>query len=112
MSATGPQTSTTEARQRDDSSNLSMRDLENEIVDISSSSSGSSSKVKLLFAKSKGISSLCERCVDRSLCASYSKGQGQYSWMVRSCRKTRRTFLFFCRYSQKYSFSNSELSDR
>ena len=61
MPGSVPQTSTSTsaaagARQSDDSANLSMRDLENEIVDISSSSSssGSSSKVKLLFAKSKG----------------------------------------------------------
>jgi len=36
---------------------LSMRDLENEIVDISSSTT---SRVKLLFAKSKGMSSCDE----------------------------------------------------
>ena len=55
MSASVPQTSTGTS-QRDGSPNLSMREVENEIVDISSSlpSSGSSSKVKLLFAKSKG----------------------------------------------------------
>ena len=42
-------------RQSQDSSDFSMRDLENEIVDISSNSQGiPSSKVKLLFAKSKG----------------------------------------------------------
>jgi TBC1 domain family member 15 len=49
------------ARSDEDSTDFSMRDLENEIVDISSSSSGPSatspSKVKLLFAKSKGITS-------------------------------------------------------
>src|SRR5277367_4846783 len=50
-----------QARTSAESTSFSMRDLENEIVDISSSSSGlsaitspSSSKVKLLFAKSKG----------------------------------------------------------
>lgn len=49
---------TTPARASDDSASLSMRELENELVDISSSSSGLSSKVKLLFAKSKGSPSL------------------------------------------------------
>jgi hypothetical protein len=40
----------------DDSPNLSMQDLENEIVDITSSSTSSPpTKVKLLFAKSKGM---------------------------------------------------------
>jgi hypothetical protein len=49
---------TTPARASDESASLSMRELENELVDISSSSSGLSSKVKLLFAKSKGSPSL------------------------------------------------------
>ena len=57
----------------DDASSLSMRDLENEIVDISSSTNVTP-KVKLLFAKSKGTTKegwcLC------SVCASHSKGKG------------------------------------
>ena len=41
------------------STTFSMRDVENELVDITatSSSTSTSSKVKLLFAKSKGIAS-------------------------------------------------------
>jgi hypothetical protein len=38
------------------SASFSMLDLENELVDITASSSPSSSRVKLLFAKSKGMS--------------------------------------------------------
>jgi len=48
------------SRQSGESSEFSMRELENEIVDISAASSGlTSSKVKLLFAKSKGTTFHC-----------------------------------------------------
>lgn len=53
-----PSLKATSTQSSDDTSNFSMRELENEIVDISSLSetyAPKSSKVKLLFAKSKGI---------------------------------------------------------
>ena len=91
----------------DGSENVSMREVESEIVDISSSSSSSalqsSSKVKLLFAKSKGPFYYIVMSLNFSLCSSNAKSKRQRPRLVCVGRETWEHPLWSSNYAEKLS---------